>query len=237
MSIRSVIPALGEGRGPLEKRLAAETRSSPQRLGTDGIRRAPLKDGREVILRPVQPEDKPLIAQAYARLSPDSRRRRFLAAPNRLTDEDLRYLTEVDHTRHEAMAAVDPETGEMVGVARYVQVPGDRGAAEVAAAVIDDWQGRGVGTQLLVALTDRARDNGVRRFTAVVSVDNRPVRETLERLGGASRRSGNEIEYAIELPSPGLPSPGLPERLHAALRSAASGQLNLLAAVVRRLPL
>jgi len=237
MSIRSVIPTMREPTDPLGRRLAAETRSLAQQVDPDGIRRAPLKDGRAVIIRPVEPEDKPLLAQAYARLSPDSRRRRFLAAPNRLTEEDLRYLTEIDHKRHEAMAAIDPETGEMVGVARYVQVPGDREAAEVAAAVIDDWQGRGVGTQVLVALTDRARENGVRRFTAVVSLDNRPVRATLDQLAGSSHRSGNEIEYAIELPSPGVPSRGLPERLRAALRSAASGQLSLLARVVRRLPL
>jgi RimJ/RimL family protein N-acetyltransferase len=216
--------------------LAEEALNSRHQLGADGIRRARLKDGGEVLIRPVQTEDQPLVAKAYARLSPDSRQRRFLAAPDRLTDEDLRYLTEIDHVRHEALAALDPETGEIVGEARYVRVPGDREAAEVAAVVIDDWQGRGVGTQLLLALTDRARENGVRRYTAVVSVDNQPVRDTLDRLGGAARRTGSEIEYAIELPSPGEPSLRLPERLQAALRSAASGQLGLLAAVLRRLP-
>src|ERR1700736_4583833 len=119
--------------------------------------RVSLKDGGEVIIRPIEPEDKERLAQAYQRLSPESRRRRFLAAPARLTEEDLRYLSEVDHRRHEAMAAFDPDTGDLVGVARYVRVPGDPETGEVAAAVIDDWQGRGGGTQLLSALTNRAR--------------------------------------------------------------------------------
>ena len=109
MSIRNVIPNAGERRGPLEQRMAAEAQSSPQWMGPDGFLRAPLKDGGELIIRPVEPEDKALLAQAYSGLSPDSRRRRFLAAPNRLTDEDLRYLTELDHLRHEALAGIDPE--------------------------------------------------------------------------------------------------------------------------------
>jgi RimJ/RimL family protein N-acetyltransferase len=203
--------------------------------------RASLRDGGEVIIRPIEPEDKERLAQAYARLSPESRRRRFLAAPARLTEEDLRYLSEVDHRRHEAMAAFDPDTGDLVGVARYVRVPGDPETGEVAAAVIDDWQGRGVGTQLLSALTNRARENGLRRYTAVVSVDNRPVREKLDRLGGSAQPAGHELEYSIEVPSPDelemlieLPSQGMPDRLRTALRRAASGQLRLLAAVWRR---
>ncbi|HEV3230573.1 MAG TPA: GNAT family N-acetyltransferase [Solirubrobacteraceae bacterium] len=208
---------------------------------SEGQQRVSLRDGAELLIRPIEPDDRDRLAQAYARLSPESRRRRFLSAPARLTDEDLRYLTEVDHRRHEAMGAFDPETGDLLGVARYVRVPGDPETAEVAAAVIDDWQGRGIGTQLLTALTNRARENGLRRFTAVVSVDNRPVRAKLDQLGGSSLPDGHELEYSLRVPSAEelevlmeLPAQGLPDRLRTALRRAASGQLRLLAAVWRR---
>jgi RimJ/RimL family protein N-acetyltransferase len=207
---------------------------------SDG-QRVSLKDGTDVIIRAIEPDDKERIADAYARLSPESRRRRFLAAPARLSEEDLRYLTEVDHRRHEAMGAFDPDTGDLVGVARYVRVPGDPQTGEVAAAVVDDWQGRGVGTQLLGALTERARENGLRRYTAVVSLDNEQVRSKLEQLGGSSRPDGGELEYSLDVPSPQelemmieLPPQGLPERLRSALRRAAGGQLRLLTAVLRR---
>ena len=92
--------------------------------------------------------------------SPESRRRRFLVTPSRLSDEDLRYLTEVDHRRHEALIALDAETGEAVGDARYVRLPGDREAAEVATVVADGWHGRGLATALLTELTHLARADG-----------------------------------------------------------------------------
>src|SRR5439155_3438535 len=106
----------------------------------------PLRDGSEVLIRPVRPADKALVAGAYERLSPESRRRRFLAAPSHLTAEDLRYFTEIDHRRHEAVIALDAESGEMVGDARYVRLPGDREVGEVATFVDDEWQRRGLAT-------------------------------------------------------------------------------------------
>jgi RimJ/RimL family protein N-acetyltransferase len=190
-----------------------------------------LRDGSQVLIRPICASDKPLVAAAYERLSPESRRRRFLVTQSRLSDEDLRYLTEVDHRRHEALIALDAQTGEAVGDARYVQLPGQREAAEVAAVVADDWHGRGLATALLTELTQRARAIGLSRYTAVVSADNRAVLDALEGLG--ARRTGTgggEVELEIELPSEGLPG-----RLRGALRWAAEGQLRLLGGLARRL--
>src|SRR5919197_5044015 len=124
-----------------------------------------LRDGSRALIRPVRPDDKPLFAAAYERLSPESRRRRFLAAPSRLSTEDLRYFTEIDHRRHEALIALDPDTCDLVGDARYVRLPGERESAEVATFVADDWQQRGLGTALLTELTSLARANGLRRYT------------------------------------------------------------------------
>jgi RimJ/RimL family protein N-acetyltransferase len=138
-----------------------------------------LRDGRTVLVRPIAPGDKRLLAEAFERLSAESRRRRFLTPATDLSSEDLAYLTEVDHTRHEALVAIDPADGSIVGSARYVQVPREREAAEVAVAVVDDWQRRGVATALLSALSKRAHENDIERFRAYVSSENAVVVDAL----------------------------------------------------------
>jgi RimJ/RimL family protein N-acetyltransferase len=170
-----------------------------------------------VTIRQITPEDKPLVRTFYGELSDRSRRLRFLVPTSAISDEDLEYLTDVDHKRHEAVIALDGD--RMVGVARYVRAPRDRESAEVAVVVVDDQQNRGIGTALLDRLTERARDNGITRYTALVSGDNDIVIGALERAGAerASTTDEDEIEFAID-----LPSEGLGDRLRAALRAAAS---------------
>jgi RimJ/RimL family protein N-acetyltransferase len=190
-----------------------------------------LRDGRAILIRPIQPEDKELLADGFRRLSALSRQRRFLTPATELSTEDLHYLTEVDHRRHEALLALDPAKGSAVGSARYVQVPGEREIAEIAVVVADDWQRRGVATALLGSLSRRARENGVEYFRAYVSSENEVVVDALQRAGArkADGESG-ELEFTVE-----VPSGDLGERLREALRAAAAGQLRLAARVGRRL--
>ena len=184
-----------------------------------------------MLIRPIAGDDKALLADAFARLSEESRQRRFLTPATELTAEDLHYLTEVDHRRHEAMVAIDLGDGRLVGVARYVQVPGERETAEVAVAVVDEWQRRGVATTVLGALSARARENEVERFRAYVSSDNAIVIQALERAGAVhSGSEGPELEFNVD-----VPRDGLGDRLRAALRAAAAGQLRLAERVARRL--
>ena len=190
-----------------------------------------LAGGDTITIRPIEPEDKPLLLDAFERLSQRSRERRFLTPATELSAEDLRYLTEVDHRRHEALVAIEPEHGRIVGVARYVQVPGEREVAEVAVVVADDWQRRGVATGLLMALSRRARENGVLRYRAYVSSDNEVVIDALARYG-AERKDGDgpeELEFNVD-----VPTEDLGERLGTALRAAAAGQLRAAARMARR---
>jgi len=85
--------------------------------------RVTLAPGLDVMVRPIRPEDRHLMTAAFTQLTPQSRYQRFFAPVERLSDSDLTYLTEIDHSRHEAMVAIDPETGGIVGVARYVCLP------------------------------------------------------------------------------------------------------------------
>jgi nucleotide-binding universal stress UspA family protein/predicted GNAT family acetyltransferase len=88
-----------------------------------------------------------------------------------------------------------------VGVGRIVQEDGDPSAADLAVTVVDDWQGRGVGSALLSTLVDRAREEGVARFEAPVLATNNEAIRMLERLGESTKsRSGREVELTIELP-------------------------------------
>ncbi len=192
-----------------------------------------LSDGSTVLIRPIEPEDAPLVRALYHELSELSRRRRFLAPTDDLSDEDLGYLTGVDHVRHEALIALDPERRRAVAIARYVRVPGDREAGELAVEVADDWHRRGLGTALLARLTERARQNGIVRYTAVVSADNDVVLGALERAG--AKRTGittdGEVELAVD-----VPSEGFGDRLRAALRAAGSARLAFLDQGLRLLP-
>jgi nucleotide-binding universal stress UspA family protein/RimJ/RimL family protein N-acetyltransferase len=151
-------------------------------------------------IRPVTPDDRAVIRQAFERLGPESRYRRFFGPMPALSDRDLNYLTRVDHHDHEALVAIEPETGDGVGVARYVRTSPD--AAEPAIAVVDDWQGRGVGTRLMDALVERALAEGIQRFDAPVLAANHEAIAVLERIGPTSKRSsGREIELRIDLPT------------------------------------
>jgi nucleotide-binding universal stress UspA family protein/GNAT superfamily N-acetyltransferase len=178
-----------------------------------------LQGGERVLIRQVRPGDKPLLVGGFERLSAESRYRRFLAHMSELSDEELAYLTEVDHSSHEALGALEPESGEGLGIARYIRSEEDPERAEVAVAVVDDWQNRGLGRALLERLSDRAREEGISRFSAVVQADNQRALALLEQLGRSERSSGEgEVELDIALPSEG----GLGSELATALRAAAA---------------
>jgi RimJ/RimL family protein N-acetyltransferase/nucleotide-binding universal stress UspA family protein len=163
--------------------------------------RTPLRDGSSVLIRPIEPEDRELLRAAFERLSERSRYLRFQSSLTELSDRQLSYLTAVDHHDHEALVAIDPDTGEGIGVARFVRV--DEGVAECAIAVADDWQGRGVATELLDQLVDRAREEEIDRFTALLLAENNDALRLLERLGHtAQRRVGSQVELDIALPAP-----------------------------------
>ena len=166
-----------------------------------------LRDGSVVMIRKVECGDAPLLADGFARLSDASRRLRFLTGKPSLSPAELRYFTEIDHHDHEALCALNPADGRGLGVARYIRHAEDLEGAEVAVTVIDDWQRRGLGTELLSRLADRGRQEGIRHFTALVAADNAAVVGLLqERPFGVNvtEREPGTVEYEITLPPRGL---------------------------------
>jgi GNAT superfamily N-acetyltransferase len=159
-------------------------------------------------IRPITPGDKADLASALEESTSDAIYRRFLGPHGPLSAAELRYLTEVDHHDHEALVAIDPESGRGVGVARYVRDPKRRDSAEVAFAVLEAWQGRGVGKALMRGLADRARQEGVSRFTALMLAHNSPMQHLLAELGPTQvlSREAAAVELAVALP-PDQPLP------------------------------
>jgi GNAT superfamily N-acetyltransferase len=160
-----------------------------------------LPDGTPAIVRPIRPDGGPVLAERLQYLSPQSAYQRFLAAKSFFSDEELEYLTRVDGVNHLALvlAVSTPEADEPVAVARCVRDPRDPETAEVAIAVIDAWQRRGVGTILLSALARRAWAVGIRRWQAFFLAENRGVRRLLEREGRAlsERWVGDGVVEAV----------------------------------------
>jgi RimJ/RimL family protein N-acetyltransferase len=161
-----------------------------------------LRNGTRVLIRPIRPDDKALLARGMASLSPRSARLRFLAPKNHLTVAELRYLTEVDHVDHYALVAVladDPTT--MAGVGRWVRDAVHPDRAEVAVVVGDCYQGQGLGTTLGIALADGARALGVGRFTATMLPENVAAQRLFAHISGRLTRrvEGGNYELVADL--------------------------------------
>ena len=159
-----------------------------------------LRDGSKVLIRPVRSDDVPLLADGFARLSTRSRRMRFLTGKTELSPAELRFFTDVDHHDHVALGALNHADGSGVGIARYVRDAIDSRSAEVAVTVVDDWQRRGLGTELLARLARRALQEGIGRFTGLAAADNQAVAELIRKFGAAAgRREFGTIEFEIAL--------------------------------------
>lgn len=163
-----------------------------------------LADGTQLLIRPIVPGDADALRAGFERLSPHSRYRRFFTPMTRLSDSMLRALTEIDYVDQFAWVALAREGEQMVGVGvgRYVRLP-DPTTAEVALAVIDPYQGRGIGTLLLDALVLEALRAGICRFHGMILAENTPMRGVLE---GAEAQFSRDDEpgathFEIDLPA------------------------------------
>jgi len=164
--------------------VTSSTRGLPPGVVPEDEVRTNLRDGTAVLVRAIRPEDKALLKDGLRRLSEESRLRRFLAPVSELSEGMLAYLTEVDYVDHFAWIAVlaaHPEVG--LGVARYVRMKEDPSIAEAAITIVDEYQGKGLGTILLGLLAAKAREVGIIKFRAYVLEDNAPMRALLEELG------------------------------------------------------
>jgi RimJ/RimL family protein N-acetyltransferase len=215
------VPGEGAGREARPDRAPAgepiETAAGPDpwsqlRGGGDSPMRFSLRDGAPVVVRPILPEDKERLIEGFARLSEASRYRRFGTPVRRLTDEQLRYLTEIDYDDHMAWVAIDPlgEGEPGLGVARYVRLPGEPEVAEAAVTVVDSHQGLGLGTILLGVLGMSALAHGIRVFRAYVLEENQTVQDLFAGLGATMQHEGPMLRIDVPLPEDPAKLPDTP---------------------------
>jgi len=165
-----------------------------------------LRDGTRALIRPIEASDREPLHEGFRSASAKSIFMRFLGPQPRLSSPQLDYLTVIDHVRHEALIAVDPETGQSFGTARYVRSVDDPKTAEFAVGVGDRWMRIGLGTALLDALVLRAREAGVIRFTGLIHPDNTAIRRLVEKVVGAyeTKLAGpGALEIVVDLPTKG----------------------------------
>ena len=181
-----------------------------------------LRDGARLRIRPILPTDRGKLADTQPGFSRESHYKRFFSAPP-LSDKVVQYLVDVDYFDHfawVALAADDPvEPG--VASARYIRERIAPDTAEVAFSVIDDYQGRGLGTLLAGALAVAATENGVHRFRARVLAENEPMRAILRRTGAhLDFAEPGVLETVVDVPAfgDGLPDLATANALRATTR-------------------
>ena len=143
------------------------------------------KDGLNIFIRPIKISDEPLLKNFVYSLSDQSMYRRFMSVRKDMPHERLQDLVIIDYTREVAILVFtthDEKKELILGVGRYYIDPGMH-TAEVAFAVRDDYQKRGIGTELLAYLTYLAKREGLLGFTAEVLAENRPMLHTFEKGG------------------------------------------------------
>ena len=163
------------------------------------------KDGTELMIRPIRPEDEPLLVKFHETLSERSVYQRYLhlmKLSQRVEHERLTRICFIDYDREMALVAIhkDPATGEqqVIGVARLKKAHGvDQ--AEFAAIITDEYQGRGLGSELLRRMIEVAKDEKVGRIVGDVLPDNVMMLRICEKMGFQSKRSIEEPVVKVEL--------------------------------------
>jgi GNAT superfamily N-acetyltransferase len=161
----------------------------------------PLRNGGEIEIRAQHPQDRKDLEAAVARMSDESVYRRFFAAKHHFSEKEAEYFLNIDFVSHVALVAVTHENGKraIVGAGRYIVV--EPGAAEVAFAVVDEYQGQGIGSALMHNLLSIARQAGLNKLIAEVLASNGAMVKVFEESGlpMSTRREGPVIHVTLRL--------------------------------------
>ncbi|MBA2535169.1 MAG: bifunctional acetate--CoA ligase family protein/GNAT family N-acetyltransferase [Rubrobacter sp.] len=165
-----------------------------------------LHDGTPVMIRPIRPEDEPLMVKFHETLSEESVYMRYFHMMNldqRTTHERLTRICFIDYEREMALVAerTDPETGEreILGVSRLSRGGAAPDEAEFSVLVSDRFQRRGIGTLLVGRILEVGRAEGLTRITAEILFDNRAMQHISKKLGFHLRRDTEEMVVKADL--------------------------------------
>ncbi|MBW2088782.1 MAG: bifunctional acetate--CoA ligase family protein/GNAT family N-acetyltransferase [Deltaproteobacteria bacterium] len=155
----------------------------------------------ELFIRPIKPEDAPLLVQLFESLSPQSILFRFFSPLKMLPHRMLARFTQIDYDREIALVAVcGPELNEkMLGVARVIGNIYNRKHAEFSVIVGDLWQGKGIGAELLKRCLSISKERGIEQVTGIVLPENTQMLALGKKLGFSVKRVVGESDYKLEI--------------------------------------
>jgi RimJ/RimL family protein N-acetyltransferase len=151
-----------------------------------------LRDGREIEIRALRPDDKDDMLMAISRTDAQSLQRRFFVVKRGFSEKEIAFFMNIDFVNHVALVALAGEDGRQViiGGGRYIVTePGK--AAEIAFVVVDDYQGLGIGTLLMRHIAVLARTAGLKELVAEVLPENAAMRKVFGKFGFQARRRGD----------------------------------------------
>ncbi len=152
-----------------------------------------LPDGADITIRPIRPEDAEMVKDFVRRLSPEAKYFRFMETVNELSREMLIRFTQLDYSRDLAFIATVRQDGQEVevGVARYFTNP-DGESGEIAMAVSDEWQNKGLGTRLMSCIIDMAMEKGFAFLQGEVLAQNVKMLHLVNKLGFSQQMKPDE---------------------------------------------
>jgi len=158
-----------------------------------------MRDGREVEIRALRPDDKDDMLAAVGRTGTRSLQRRFFVVKRGFSEKEIAFFMNIDFVNHVALVALAEEEGRkvIIGGGRYIVT--EPGHAEIAFVVIDDYQGQGLGTLLMRHLAVIARKAGLKALIADVLPENAAMRKVFSKFGFQARRGKDPQEVHLAL--------------------------------------
>ena len=167
----------------------------------------PLPGGGEYSVRPIRPDDAQMLQDLMQHLSPESRYFRFVSSITELPPTMLARFTLIDYDREMALVAVFKErtagadgeiteTERIVGVSRYITNP-DQSSCEFALVVSDDFNGKGLGSRLMLSIMDVARERGLSEIDGLVLANNPGMLKLMRSLGFSVKTFAEDADFKI----------------------------------------
>jgi RimJ/RimL family protein N-acetyltransferase len=160
-----------------------------------------MRDGRRVEIRALRHEDRNGLEEAVSRASAESLRRRFFSLRRHFSEQEMEFFSNIDFVSHVALVVVAEEGGRpvIVGGGRYIVL--EPGRAEVAFALIDEYQGHGIGTALMRHLAAIARDAGLKELIAEVLPENTAMLNVFKKSGlqPTTKREAGIMHVTLQL--------------------------------------
>jgi acetyltransferase len=158
---------------------------------------ATLRDGREIRLRPIRPEDAPTLQQLFHALTPEDRRKRLFSSMRELPDELAARLTQIDYDREMVLVALDPDNPDLFWGGARIAADADNRRAEYSVTIRSDKQGLGLGRICFERVLDYAKARGIEEVWGTVLAENEGMLGLAERLGFSRRRDPDSPDIFI----------------------------------------